>query len=136
MLPVVLSTAAHPRDLLVAYSTWPTFGIVAWLTVASTLISFVLMNRWQSHISSTHASLIYCTEPLFTSVFALFVPAILSVAAHIDYPNETLTPRLLAGGGLITVANVLVFWHASRLQRVGVPERIGVPKKTGKAMPV
>lgn len=136
VLPVVLLTTVRPRDLFLAYSTGPTVGIILWLTVACTVIAFILMNRWQSQISSTHASLIYCAEPLFTSVFALFLPAFLSLAIHIDYPNEALTPHLLVGGGLITVANVLMFWHGSRTQRPRVPERVVPPKKSQKALPV
>ena len=46
----------------------------------------------------------YCIEPIFGSLMALFLPAIFSVWAGIDYPNETATWTLLIGGGLITLA--------------------------------
>jgi hypothetical protein len=39
---------------------------------------------------------------------ALFLPSWFSIWAAIDYPNETATWTLLVGGGLITVANVLL----------------------------
>lgn len=117
--PIVWSTCIRPTDLLRAYSTIPTLGIIIYLTVACTIVSFTLMNRWQRHISATHASLIYCSEPLFASVSALFVPAFISGVAKIEYPNELLTTRLLWGGGLITAANIMVFWHASRLPKTG-----------------
>ena len=58
--------------------------------------------------SATEAGLIYCVEPIFASALALFLPALLSVWAGINYPNETATWTLLAGGGLITAANVLL----------------------------
>jgi drug/metabolite transporter (DMT)-like permease len=124
VLPVALLTMNHPADALKACASIPAFFILVWLTLASTLASFCLMNYWQPRISSTHASLIYCSEPLFTSVIALFVPAMISSAAGINYPNECLTQRLLLGGGLITAANALVFWHASRQP---APEPRGKP---------
>ena len=49
-----------------------------------------------------------CFEPIFASVFALFLPAWFSGWATIDYANEKLTANLLVGGGLITMANVLI----------------------------
>jgi hypothetical protein len=66
------------------------------------------MNRWQPKITATEAGLIYCVEPLFASVMALFLPALFSRWAGFDYRNEALTWHLLAGGGLITLANVLI----------------------------
>jgi len=41
-------------------------------------------------------------------LMALFLPAIFSLWAGIDYENEQLTLRLFIGGGLITGANVLL----------------------------
>ncbi len=78
------------------------------LTLLCTLCTFTLMNHWQPEIEATEAGLIYCAEPVWTGVFALFLPAWLAVWTGADYANETLTLRLLLGGGLITVANVCV----------------------------
>ena len=78
------------------------------LTVFCTLGAFSLMNHWQPRITATEAGLIYCIEPLFGSVFALFLPGLFSILAGILYPNEVLTPTLLVGGGLITIANVIL----------------------------
>jgi hypothetical protein len=47
-------------------------------------------------------------ESVFASMLALFLPALLSRWMGFDYPNELLTWQLLVGGGLITVANVLI----------------------------
>ena len=41
-------------------------------------------------------------------ILLLILPALLSAWAGIHYPNETATWTLLVGGGLITVANVLL----------------------------
>jgi hypothetical protein len=74
------------------------------------------MNRWQPLISPTEAGLIYTIEPVFASLLALFLPGLVSVWAGVDYPSESVTWRLLVGGGLITAANVLVqaraLWEA------------------------
>jgi len=94
--------------------TWTAYGdtsvwiITVLLVLIPTLFSFTMMNLWQGFISPTHASLIYCAEPVFASLFALWVPALLATLGGITYANETLTANLWIGGGLITVANVLV----------------------------
>jgi hypothetical protein len=66
------------------------------------------MNYWQRRVTATEAGLIYCAEPVIASALALFLPALFSVWTNISYANETLTARLLIGGGLITVANILL----------------------------
>lgn len=85
------------------------------LVVVPTLFSFTIMNLWQSHIAPTHASLIYCAEPMFASLFALWVPALVARMTGIEYANETLTASLWIGGGLITLANVLVQYDRPRV---------------------
>ena len=85
---------------------WLTFTVM--LTVFCTLGAFMLMIRWQPSITATEAGLIYCFEPVFASVMALYLPGVFSRWVGFDYPDETLTWQLLVGGGLITVANVLL----------------------------
>jgi hypothetical protein len=46
------------------------------------------------------------------SLFALFLPALLSELSGINYPNEVVTWRLIVGGALITAANVLIQFEA------------------------
>jgi drug/metabolite transporter (DMT)-like permease len=84
------------------------WGLTIGLTVFCTLGAFILMNTWQPRITATEAGLIYCVEPIFGSVFALFLPGWFAAWALIQYPNETATTHLLIGGGLITLANVIV----------------------------
>lgn len=78
------------------------------LTIFCTLGAFGIMNTWQPKITATEAGLIYCVEPIFASLMALFLPALISTWAAINYPNERATYHLIIGGGLITVANTLV----------------------------
>jgi drug/metabolite transporter (DMT)-like permease len=101
-------TAPNPAALLVPWASpvWLTFTLL--LTVLCTYGAFSLMNAWQPKITATEAGLIYCIEPIFGSLMALFLPAVFSCLAGIEYPNENATWTLLVGGGLITLANVLL----------------------------
>lgn len=107
-LPVVVVTAPSAASCWRAYASMPACGLLAVIVLLCTLAAFLLMNRWQRHVTATEAGLVYCAEPLFVSALALFLPRWLSHWAGADYPDEQLTVRLLAGGGLITAANVLL----------------------------
>lgn len=90
---------------------WTSAGWVALtlvLTFACTLGAFLLMNTWQPKITATEAGLLYCIEPIFGSILACTLPALLSAWLALQYANEQLTWNLLVGGGLITIANVLL----------------------------
>jgi drug/metabolite transporter (DMT)-like permease len=105
---LVAVTAPNAQALLIPWQTpaWLAFTVV--LTVFCTLGAYSLMNAWQPKITATEAGLIYCIEPIFGSLMALFLPALFSTWAAISYANETATWTLLAGGALITLANALL----------------------------
>lgn len=105
---MALGTAPAPADVLVPWTSGPWLGFTLLLTLFCTLGAFILMNTWQPKIPATEAGLIYCVEPVFTAVMALFLPALFSAWGGFDYPNERVTWHLLVGGGLITAANVLI----------------------------
>lgn len=108
-LPVTLAHTSAPRDLWVATAGSPAIvGFLLALTVLCTVCAFSMMNHWQRFLEATEAGLIYCAEPVFASAFALFLPAWLAAMSGATYANETLTARMVIGGGLITVANVLI----------------------------
>ena len=67
-----------------------------------------MMNRWQPHVDATTAGIIYCAEPLFATLFALCLPALLAALLGVAYANEAMTPHLIFGGALITLANLLI----------------------------
>jgi drug/metabolite transporter (DMT)-like permease len=94
--------------LLAPWTSPEWLGLTIVLTLVCTLGAYGLMNTWQPKITATEAGLIYCVEPVFGSVMALFLPALFSVWVGINYPNETATWTLLIGGGLITAANILI----------------------------
>jgi drug/metabolite transporter (DMT)-like permease len=105
---LLLFTAPGTNAVFQLCSSLPWVGLTLALTVTCTLGAFLLMNTWQPKITATEAGLIYCFEPIFGSLLALFLPALFSVWCGIAYTNETATVNLLLGGGLITVANVLL----------------------------
>jgi drug/metabolite transporter (DMT)-like permease len=114
LLFLTLPAAAHPSDFLLVFATLPIVGLLAVLTLFSTLFSYWMMNRWQPRVDATHAGLIYCVEPVFASAFAMCLPGFLSSATGIAYPNEKIRLSLAVGGGLITFANLLMLVRRPR----------------------
>ena len=109
-LPVAVATTKESSDWLHPFRYPATWGLLGLLVVFCTLMAFGLMNRWQRHVGATIAGLIYCVEPVCASLFALFLPAWFGAWTGVAYPNETITLRLVIGGGLILAANVLAQW--------------------------
>ncbi len=107
-LPLVAVTAPSAAACFRAYASVPACGLMAIIVLFCTLGAFVMMSRWQRHVTATEAGLIYCAEPLFASALALFLPGWFSRWTGLNYPDEHLTLRLLVGGSLITAANVLL----------------------------
>ncbi len=101
-------TTPSASALLVPWTNIPWLGMTLVLALCCTLGAFLLMNTWQPRISATEAGLIYCVEPIFGTLMAMFLPAYYSIWAGISYANETAGWTLLIGGGLITAANVLL----------------------------
>jgi len=118
VLPFAFLTAPAGHGFLDAYCSVKVLALVGVITLGCTLLSYTVMNVWQPHVTATEAGLIYCIEPLYASLFALFLPGWLSRFADIDYENEHITLHLLIGGGLITAANVLIQIGAMRQRRM------------------
>ncbi len=106
--PLVWAMAPGAAACAHAYASFSAFGFMAVLVLVCTLAGYGIMNCWQRSVSATEAGLIYCLEPVWASVMALFLPACFSVWAGINYPNEHLTSRLILGGALVTGANLLL----------------------------
>ena len=106
-LPVMLARAAGPRQMLLAATGSPAiFLLLVALTLFCTLATFSLMNHWQKYLEATEAGLVYCAEPVWTSLISLWLPGWLALWTGTAYANEAATLKLLLGGGLITVANI------------------------------
>jgi len=121
--PVAVLTTQQPGDWYQAYHSPAALGFLGLLIILCTFGSYLLMNHWQRHVTATHAGLIYSSEPLFASAFALCLPAWFSTWAAIEYANEKLAANLLLGGAFITVANILI-QIPSRSRPPGEPQDI------------
>jgi drug/metabolite transporter (DMT)-like permease len=106
-LPIALFSGTT-HDWSSAAHSWKFWVFVLILSGPCTLYSFVTMNKWQPHIPAMEAALIYGAEPVWASLFALFLPAWVSRWTALNYTNEPATWFLLAGGGLISAANFLL----------------------------
>jgi drug/metabolite transporter (DMT)-like permease len=112
-LPLAFLAAPSSTALIRAGESFPAQGIVVVLALFCTVGPFLLMNIWQRRIPATEAGLIYTTEPVFTAVYALVIPVILSGLAGVNYANERFTFPLVAGASLILLANILMQWRRS-----------------------
>lgn len=134
LAPIVLWESHHAADLLALTASAPTFYVFLSTTLICSIAAFLLMNRWQRHVDATTAGIIYALEPLFATLFALYLPSLLAGYLRVGYRNETLTWHLLIGGGLITVANLLI---AFRSEHAPAPKRVdqGSPASAGPSVP-
>jgi drug/metabolite transporter (DMT)-like permease len=90
------------------YASGPLWMVTGILTLFSTVYGYVTMTRWQPLVSSVQAGLIYATEPVFATVWALFLPGFFSWLGAIDYPNEQVGAGFLRGAAMVLAANLLL----------------------------
>jgi len=107
-LPVVLLTMSSASAVTAIYQGHKEFLIMGAIVLFCTVFAYTAMNRWQPHVTATEGGLIYCLEPVFTTLYALFLPALLAAWTGVAYANDALTPAIIVGGGLITAANILL----------------------------
>lgn len=107
-LPLMFATMKSPADIPAAFNSPSILILLGVLVLFCTMTSYMMMNHWQPHVTATEAGLIYGIEPVFASIFALFLPAIISQLVRIEYPNEILTLHLFVGGTIIVLANILL----------------------------
>jgi drug/metabolite transporter (DMT)-like permease len=88
--------------------------LVIILIGVSTMGPFLMANRWQRELPAAEAGLVYCAEPVFTSLISLFLPGLYSAWFGFNYPNERPGWSLAAGGACILVANVWLQWADRR----------------------
>jgi len=108
------ATAPSTGALVAPWSSLAWVVLTMTLALVCTIGAFSLMTKWQPKITDTEAGLIYCIEPVFASMFALFLPALISEFAAIGYANERATVSLVFGGALVTIANILIQTKAVR----------------------
>ena len=111
-VPIAATSGCHSElaGLAAARELW---FLLAALTLLSTLMPFVLMNRYQRRVPASEAGVIYGAEPLFAAILALFLPELLAPISGVPYANESLSPRLVLGAALITLGPLLLRARAS-----------------------
>lgn len=86
-------------------------GIVLFLALFCSVLAFLGMNKYQPQITAVQASIIYSSEPVFASTWALFLPGLLGIIdTKIGYPNEIISAQLLLGGTIVLLANIVSLW--------------------------
>jgi len=108
LLPVVFFTMPSLSHLASVYASAPAIGCLLMLVFISTLGGMLLMFFFQRRVGAVPAGIIYSSEPVFASLFAFFIPALLSAWSGIAYANEELTRNLIVGGSLVLAANLVV----------------------------
>lgn len=112
--PVVFLTKPSWSAITSVYRYHQEWLIMGVIVLFCTVYAYTSMNRWQPHVTAAEGGLIYCLEPVSTSLYALFLPGLLATWTGVPYANEVLTATTLIGGGLITAANVLLQLPARR----------------------
>jgi drug/metabolite transporter (DMT)-like permease len=103
--------SATLSGVFLAYGNAPLLGMTMLITLVSTLYAYLAMTRWQGSVSSTQAGLVYATEPVFATVWALFLPGWFSALSGISYPNEVLSGGFFKGALLMLAANALILFR-------------------------
>ena len=109
-IPITTLTAPNLTACWMAGRSFQAIVLIACLALFCSVGAYLLMNVWQPRVSATEAGLIYTTEPVFTAIYVLFLPAVLAGFIGGVYGNELMTLPLVAGGTLIVAANVLMQW--------------------------
>ena len=107
-VPISFATAPSFSDVATVGAGTDVMLLIGAITVFCTFGAYGLMTAYQRGVTATEAGLIYCAEPVFTAIYVLFMPAMLSAWTGNTYPNETWTTAMIGGGLLITLANIVV----------------------------
>ena len=104
------ATASDSDDWM-ALAVQPRFyWMIAMLCIFPSLLAFAWMNQYQPTLTAVQAAVIYTLEPVFASLWAMSLPALLSIVCAVTYGNEEFSTPLVIGGGLVLMANVLALW--------------------------
>lgn len=107
-IPCTYGIAENPSDVITALRSPAAIGLIVAMSVFCSIGAYGLMNHWQGFVSAVEAGLIYCAEPVFTSIIALFLPALMGAWMGHSIANESLTLSLIGGGILVTLANIIL----------------------------
>lgn len=113
-----VALTSMPDHAVHAWQSWsklflsPLFLIIIlFLAVICSVLAFLGMNTFQPRITAVQASIIYSSEPVFASFWALFLPGLLGTLENsIEYSNEIISVPLILGGAFVLVANIVSLW--------------------------
>ncbi len=105
-----LTTATHDYSWTELAMAPSVLGLIAFLSIFSSLLAFSWMNTYQPFVSAVQAAVIYTLEPVFASAWAAILPGLISALCAIQYANESITWPIIIGGSLVLAANVLALW--------------------------
>jgi drug/metabolite transporter (DMT)-like permease len=106
-LPINLLSKTPPAAIL-RFPTPQELYLLTIIVIFPTCIATYIHITFQPYVSTTEASLIFGLEPVFSTLFAFFLPTIYSHIFNIIYPNEIFSQQLLIGGALILSSIALV----------------------------
>ncbi len=107
---VAAITDGSPGDWMTLVAQPRFFLMIGMLCIFPSLLAFAWMNKYQPCLSAVQAAVVYTLEPVFASLWAMFLPAMLSVLCAVTYDDERFDVPFLIGGSLVLVANVLALW--------------------------
>jgi drug/metabolite transporter (DMT)-like permease len=96
-----------------SFSRWiagidaPFVGLSALLVGGCTIAAFHLMNAWQSAVGPARAAVLYCTEPIFVTLWAVALPPVLSGLTGAPVATETSGPETLIGGAIVVIGTII-----------------------------
>ena len=76
-------------------------------SVFCSALAFWLMNTYQPEVTPVQAASIYTIEPVFATLWAMWLPGIISPMVGLDYASEHADVTLLLGGSLIVLGNII-----------------------------
>ena len=111
---VVFLSGAAVRPLPAGPAGWtglltdgPFLALTATTSVFCSALAFWLMNTHQPEVSPVQAASIYTLEPVFATLWAIWLPGVLSPLIGLEYPSERPDLMLVVGGALIVLGNVV-----------------------------
>jgi drug/metabolite transporter (DMT)-like permease len=117
---IALWTQQGEDSFFVPWHEWSWSLLVLGAAIVGSIGPFILIVRWQRLVTPTEAGMIYCLGPVFTLGCGVFLPGMLSQWTGVDYPNETITASIIAGGLLILAANALTqLWPPRPMRSAG-----------------
>jgi drug/metabolite transporter (DMT)-like permease len=103
--------SALPIEGFLQLSSRPQYWmLIIVLAFLPSLLAFSWMNTYQPYVTAVQAAVIYTTEPVFVTLWALFLPGVFSLLFQLPLVNEQLSIPILVGGSIILLANVFALW--------------------------